>query len=64
LLLQKELNENTDKSTKFWLKVWQDWALGERIYDVINIEKYPILSTNQMVTKLVRGSDSGSGSQI
>jgi hypothetical protein len=29
----KELNENTNKSTKFWLKVWQDWALA-REYDV------------------------------
>jgi hypothetical protein len=27
--LKKELNENT----KFWLKVWQDWALV-REYDV------------------------------
>ena len=34
----KELNENTNKSTKFWLKVWQDWALA-REYDV-DIEKY------------------------
>ena len=25
--LTKELNENTNKSTKFWLIVWQDWAL-------------------------------------
>jgi hypothetical protein len=40
--LTKELNENTNKSTKFWLKVWQDWALA-REYDV-DIEKYPILS--------------------
>jgi hypothetical protein len=24
--LTKELNENTDKSIKFWLKLWQDWA--------------------------------------
>jgi hypothetical protein len=38
----KELNENTNKSTKFWLKVWQDWALA-REYNV-DIEKYPILS--------------------
>jgi hypothetical protein len=38
----KELNENTNKSTKLWLKVWQDWALA-REYDV-DIEKYPILS--------------------
>jgi hypothetical protein len=26
--LTKELNENTNKSTKFWLKVWQDWPTG------------------------------------
>ena len=31
--LTKELNENTNKSTKFWLKVWQNWALA-REYDV------------------------------
>jgi hypothetical protein len=36
--LTKELNENTNKSTKFWLKVWQNWALA-REYDV-DIEKY------------------------
>jgi hypothetical protein len=40
--LTKELNENTNTSTKFWLKVWQDWALA-REYDV-DIEKYPSLS--------------------
>ena len=40
--LAKELNENTNKSTKFWLKVWQDWAFA-REYDV-DIEKYQILS--------------------
>jgi hypothetical protein len=40
--LTKYLNENTNKSTKFWLKVWQDWALA-REYDV-DIDKYPILS--------------------
>jgi hypothetical protein len=37
-VLAKELNENTNKSTKFWLKIWQDLAL-EREYDV-DIEKY------------------------
>ena len=31
--LTKELNENTNKSTKFWLKVWQDWTFA-REYDV------------------------------
>jgi hypothetical protein len=41
-LLTKELNENTNKSTKFCLKVWQDWALA-REYD-IDIDKYRILS--------------------
>ena len=40
--LTKELNENTNKSTKFWLNVWQDWTLA-REYNV-DIEKYPILS--------------------
>ena len=29
----EELDENTNKSTKFWLKVWQNWALA-REYDV------------------------------
>jgi hypothetical protein len=34
-VLAKELNENSNKSTKFWLKVWQDCMgftrFGERI---------------------------------
>jgi hypothetical protein len=38
----EELDENANKSTKFWLKVWQDWALA-REYDV-DIDKSPILS--------------------
>jgi hypothetical protein len=38
----KERNENTNKSNKFWLKVWQDLPLA-REYDV-DIDKYPILS--------------------
>jgi hypothetical protein len=40
--LTKELNENTNKSTKFWLKFLQGWALA-REYNV-DIESYPILS--------------------
>ena len=32
-LKPKELNKNTNKSTKFWLLVCQDWALA-REYDV------------------------------
>jgi hypothetical protein len=31
-LKAKEVNINTNKSTKFWLKVWQDWALARK-YD-------------------------------
>jgi hypothetical protein len=31
-LKAKELNENTNKSTKFWLKVWQEWALARLDY--------------------------------
>ena len=41
---EPEPNENTNESTTFWLKVWQDWALPlAREYDV-DIENYPILS--------------------
>ena len=49
-LKAKELNENTNKSTKFWLKVWQDWALA-REYDV-DIENYPIFvpTRHHMIT--------------
>jgi hypothetical protein len=32
-LKAKELNKNTNKSTKFWLKVWQNCALA-REYDI------------------------------
>jgi hypothetical protein len=38
--LTKELNENTNKSTKFWLKVWQDWALARDV----DGDQYTILS--------------------
>ena len=41
-LKAKELNENTNKSTKFWLKSGRTWTLA-REYDV-DIEYYPILS--------------------
>jgi hypothetical protein len=43
--LTKELNENMNKSTKFWLKVWQDWALAREYKFIMMLtEKYPILS--------------------
>jgi hypothetical protein len=48
--LTKELNENMDKSTKFWLKVWQDWPLASEYMmltlslSLRGVEKYPILS--------------------
>jgi hypothetical protein len=48
-LKAKELNENTNKRTKFWLKVWQDWALA-REYDV-HTENYPILSCYIIINK-------------
>jgi hypothetical protein len=35
LALTKELNENTNKSTKFWLKVWQDWALAREYLNMM-----------------------------
>ena len=38
-LKAKANNENTNKSTKYWLNVWQDWALV-RQYDA-EIENYP-----------------------
>ena len=41
-LKAKANNENTNKSTKYWWKVWQDWALV-RQYDA-EIENYVILS--------------------
>jgi hypothetical protein len=40
--LTKELNENTNKSTKFWLKVWQRTGLWRE--NMILTEMYPILS--------------------
>jgi hypothetical protein len=33
--LTKELNENTSKSTIFWLKVWQDWALAREVSNFV-----------------------------
>jgi hypothetical protein len=36
--LTKELNENTDKSTKFWLKTWQDGALA-REYMMLTLRR-------------------------
>ena len=51
--LTKELNENTNKSTKFWLKVWQDWALA-REYDldgeVSNFLLIPNCTRHRMIT--------------
>jgi hypothetical protein len=41
--LTKELNENTNKSTKFWLKVRQNWAWRENMMLTLR-STYPILS--------------------
>ena len=43
--LTKELNENTDKSTKFWLKVWQDWALA-REYMMLTLRSIQFCHAN------------------
>jgi hypothetical protein len=43
--LTKELNENTNKSTKFWLKIWQDWALA-REYDVDKLRSIQFCHAN------------------
>jgi hypothetical protein len=52
-LKAKELNENKNKSTTFWLKVWQEWALA-RDYDV-DIGNYPTCPANSN-NKQVGGS--------
>jgi hypothetical protein len=38
-LKAKAINENTKKSTTFWLKVWQDWALARQYH--VDIEIIP-----------------------
>ena len=43
-------NENTNKSTKSWLKVRQDWAL-ERQYDA-QIENYPPETLDKALQKV------------
>ena len=48
-LKAKANNENTNKSTKYWLKVWQDWALV-RQYDA-EIENYPPEELDNVVQK-------------
>jgi hypothetical protein len=42
-LVTKELNENTNKSTKFLVESLAGLGFGERIYDD-DIEKNPVLS--------------------
>ena len=43
--LTKELSENTDKSTKFWLKVWQDWAFA-REYMMLTLRSIQFCHAN------------------
>ena len=55
-LKAKANNENTNKSTKYWWKVWQDWALV-RQYDA-EIENYPPKELDKVLQKFfaeVRG---------
>jgi hypothetical protein len=52
--LTKELNENTDRSTKFWLKVWQDWALA-REYMMLTLRSIQFFhANNKQVRRLVQ----------
>jgi hypothetical protein len=52
--LTKELNENTNKSTKFWLKIWQDWALA-REYDVDGeVSNFVICYNNKQTCDVAR----------
>ena len=53
-LKTKELNENTNKSTKFWLKFCQDWALA-REYDVdIEIIQFCHANNKQVLAPTAR----------
>ena len=52
--LTKELSENTDRSTKFWLKVWQDWALA-REYTMLTLRSIQFFhANNKQVRRLVQ----------
>jgi hypothetical protein len=52
--LTKGLNENTDRSTKFWLKVWQDWALA-REYMMLTLRSIQFFhANNKQVRRLVQ----------
>jgi hypothetical protein len=52
--LTKELNENADKSTKFWLKIWQDWALA-REYMMLTLRSIQFCHANnkQVIMRIV-----------
>ena len=47
--LTKELNENTNKRTNFWLKVWQDWTLFQNIGRNYFIFTGTIAKRNQII---------------
>ena len=44
--LTKELNGNTNKSTKFWLIVWQDWPVGEIIIMMLSLRSIEFCHAN------------------
>ena len=54
--LTKEINENTDKSTKFWLKVWQNWGLA-REYMILTLRSIQFFHANnkQVIIRCVMG---------
>jgi hypothetical protein len=47
--LTKELNENTNKNTKFRLKDWQDWALAREYDDDGEAPNFVICYNNKQV---------------
>jgi hypothetical protein len=54
--LTKEINENTDKSTKFWLKIWQNWCLA-REYMILTLRSIQFFHANnkQVIIRCVMG---------
>jgi hypothetical protein len=50
--LTQELDENTDKSTKVWLKIWQDWALA-REYMMLTLRSIQFCHANNKQVGLI-----------
>jgi hypothetical protein len=53
-LKAEELNENTNKSTKFWLKVWQDWLWRENMMLILRIIQFCHANKKQLLSNFVK----------